>query len=56
MADHYDYKTVSQAATGSWEAILSAHGIEMRKLNQNGHAHSATGMIAPTSLSVKVES
>ena len=36
MADHYDYKTVSQAATGSWEAILSAHGIEMRKLNQNG--------------------
>ena len=36
MADHYDYKTVSLAATGSWEAILSAHGIEMRKLNQNG--------------------
>lgn len=31
-----DYKEVSRAATGLWDAILPAMGIELRKLNKNG--------------------
>lgn len=31
-----DYKDVSIAATGCWDAILPALGIELRKLNTNG--------------------
>lgn len=31
-----DYKDVSQSATGLWDAILPAMGVELRKLNKNG--------------------
>lgn len=35
MASH-DYKDVSSAATGLWDAILPAMGVELRKLDKNG--------------------
>ena len=31
-----DYKDVSQAASGLWDAILPAMGVELRKVNRNG--------------------